>query len=98
MAQECVQHHPLNALEAWSGVVAFDATSGTSKYLDEWRGQNAFLGLQHGKMKPGTITLDPDTLHPASIRDQFTINKFLDTIPDEKSAHDQACVKIYDEH
>ena len=95
---ECVQHHPESALEAWSRVVQFDPTAGTSKYIDEWRAMDAYSGLKLGKMEKGSVTLNPDAIHPSSIRDQFTINKFLELVPDEKTAHDQTCVTVYDEH
>ncbi len=96
--QECVQHHPKSALEAWSRVTPFDATVGTSKYLDDWRAEKAYMGLAHGKMKPGSIKLDPEAIHPAALREQFTINRFLDLVPDEKTATDASCVFVHDPH
>jgi len=96
--EECVQHHPKSALEAWSRVTPFDPSTGTSKYVDEWRAKEAYKGLVHGKIKPGSIELEQDVIHPASIRDQFTIDRFNTLVPDETKARDQACARVYDEH
>jgi hypothetical protein len=97
-ADECVQHHPKNALEAWQRVIPFDVSAPPDSYKDSWRMENAYAGLKHGAVPKGSVVQDTSVIHPGSIREQFTINRLTEMIPDEKTAHDKACVEVYDEH
>jgi len=96
MSNECVSLHPASALEAWQRVVPF--TTEDRDYVGEWKNEHAYQGLNHARRKKGSIVRDPSVQHPASIRERYSIDRFLDTFPDEKSADDAACIRVHDEH
>lgn len=94
MALDCVQTNPRNAVEAWGRVVKFDLDH---DYLAEWRKEQAFNGLLHGKRdKSSGKYLNFD--QPPSIRARFTTNTLIDEIKTPDIADKQACVAVFDKN
>ncbi len=93
--ENCEKLHPRNALEAWARVFEFDGSE-SRNYLDEWKEQGAYQGLKKGGTAKGSIERDVNVNHPTSIREQFSIDKFLEMVPSEEVADERACVAVYD--
>src|SRR5690242_7115460 len=96
---QCVQRHPKTALEAWQKVMPFDTSRTGADYLEEWKNSGAFKGLNAARAPKGKLReSDTSVKHPASIRDQFSIQHALEELLDEAAARQSSCVRFYDKN
>ncbi len=96
MAFESVSCHPKSAIEAWSRIVPLDLVGKKdNQYLNEWRMEDAYSGLQRG-VPDSLHVLNPNVVQPSSFREQLSIASLVKMVPDAKAAQEKACVAAYD--